>query len=315
MTGPESHATVSGDAETIKTADFLEKTGNSTTECKDVTEETVSMETDVDSLSRVSCSASQSEEDSTPMDIDSSAVTSVGASPEHAQADDIDIKAEGSQESVSLVKSVAIETDSKLLSQPITVQESGAETSGSVSECLEGDQTKTREEEGSDIEKLKESIGTDEKLSEQDTKQEKPENGKNEVDSQPAKDLSSLKEGQTCEISNAEPPETSEKADRSQAEEHEKMETDQSLDKTVEKVKSPVDAKPSIAETQQLAVPPKMDQAPLTTEQIKQQKELLDRCIRALEYCLRRFSQHHKSRYRLTCIYFYSEAHKVQCYV
>lgn len=52
-------------------------------------------------------------------------------------------------------------------------------------------------------------------------------------------------------------------------------------------------------------------QAPLTAEQQAKKKELMDRCIHALEYCLRRFPQHHKSRYRLAYVYFYSPEHKV----
>ena len=50
---------------------------------------------------------------------------------------------------------------------------------------------------------------------------------------------------------------------------------------------------------------------PLTAEQQAKKKELMDLCIRALEYCLRRFPQHHKSRYRLAYVYYYSSEHKV----
>ncbi|RMX51696.1 hypothetical protein pdam_00008112, partial [Pocillopora damicornis] len=49
---------------------------------------------------------------------------------------------------------------------------------------------------------------------------------------------------------------------------------------------------------------------PLTEEQQAKKRELMDLCIRALEYCLRRFSQHHKSRYRLAYVYYYSSEHK-----
>ena len=51
--------------------------------------------------------------------------------------------------------------------------------------------------------------------------------------------------------------------------------------------------------------------APLTEEQQAKKKELMDRCNHALEYCLRRFPQHHKSRYRLAYVYYYSPEHKV----
>lgn len=51
--------------------------------------------------------------------------------------------------------------------------------------------------------------------------------------------------------------------------------------------------------------------APLTAEQQAKKKELMDRCNLALEYCLRRFPQHHKSRYRLAYVYYYSPEHKV----
>ncbi|XP_078360870.1 calcineurin-binding protein cabin-1-like isoform X1 [Oculina patagonica] len=50
--------------------------------------------------------------------------------------------------------------------------------------------------------------------------------------------------------------------------------------------------------------------APLTAEQQAKKKELMDRCNHALEYCLRRFPQHHKSRYRLAYVYYYSPEHK-----
>ncbi|KAJ7387338.1 hypothetical protein OS493_004326 [Desmophyllum pertusum] len=49
---------------------------------------------------------------------------------------------------------------------------------------------------------------------------------------------------------------------------------------------------------------------PLTAEQQAKKKELMDRCNHALEYCLRRFPQHHKSRYRLAYVYYYSPEHK-----
>lgn len=52
------------------------------------------------------------------------------------------------------------------------------------------------------------------------------------------------------------------------------------------------------------------NRAPLTEEQQAKKKELMDQCIRALEYCLRRFTQHHKSRYRLAYVYYYSPEHK-----
>ena len=53
------------------------------------------------------------------------------------------------------------------------------------------------------------------------------------------------------------------------------------------------------------------EKPPLTTEQKAKKKELMDQCIHALEYCLRRFPQHHKSRYRLAYVYYYSPEHKV----
>lgn len=54
--------------------------------------------------------------------------------------------------------------------------------------------------------------------------------------------------------------------------------------------------------------------APLTEEQQAKKRELMDLCILALEYCLRRFPQHHKSRYRLAYVYYYSSEHKVTQY-
>lgn len=53
------------------------------------------------------------------------------------------------------------------------------------------------------------------------------------------------------------------------------------------------------------------EKPPLTAEQKAKKKELMDQCIYALEYCLRRFPQHHKSRYRLAYVYYYSPEHKV----
>ena len=53
------------------------------------------------------------------------------------------------------------------------------------------------------------------------------------------------------------------------------------------------------------------EKPPLTAEQKAKKKELMDQCIYALEYCLRRFPQHHKSRYRLAYVFYYSPEHKV----
>lgn len=52
------------------------------------------------------------------------------------------------------------------------------------------------------------------------------------------------------------------------------------------------------------------EKPPLTAEQKAKKKELMDQCIYALEYCLRRFPQHHKSRYRLAYVFYYSPEHK-----
>ncbi|XP_048581850.1 calcineurin-binding protein cabin-1 isoform X3 [Nematostella vectensis] len=53
---------------------------------------------------------------------------------------------------------------------------------------------------------------------------------------------------------------------------------------------------------------------PLTAEEKARRQLLLARCIRALEHCLKRFPQHHKSRYRLAYVAFYSPPHKDLAY-
>ena len=78
-----------------------------------------------------------------------------------------------------------------------------------------------------------------------------------------------------------------------------------------EDLKSPVGSDSVKSPTEIIATPKKKEPTPLTSEQRKVKAGLLDCCIRALEYCLRRFPQHHKSRYRLAYIYFYSDTHKV----
>ena len=54
---------------------------------------------------------------------------------------------------------------------------------------------------------------------------------------------------------------------------------------------------------------------PLNIEQRLRQGELIDCCLKALAYCLRRFPQHFKSQYRLAYIFFKSELNRVslQC--
>ena len=74
----------------------------------------------------------------------------------------------------------------------------------------------------------------------------------------------------------------------------------------------PVTASPNtVAVSTQGGTVVESKRAPLTAEQQAKKKELMDRCNLALEYCLRRFPQHHKSRYRLAYVYYYSPEHKV----
>ena len=74
----------------------------------------------------------------------------------------------------------------------------------------------------------------------------------------------------------------------------------------------PVTTSPNTAEdSTQGGIAVEKTPAPLTAEQQAKKKELMDRCNHALEYCLRRFPQHHKSRYRLAYVYYYSPEHKV----
>lgn len=77
---------------------------------------------------------------------------------------------------------------------------------------------------------------------------------------------------------------------------------------TSEAVSSTADTVAVPAQSSSAVVPKR---PPLTEEQQAKKKELMDRCIHALEYCLRRFPQHHKSRYRLAYVFYYSPEHKV----
>lgn len=99
----------------------------------------------------------------------------------------------------------------------------------------------------------------------------------------------------------------------------EKMETDENVGmveapKVVSPAPSsdPVTTSPNTtADPAQGGIAVEKTSASLTAEQQAKKKELMDRCNHALEYCLRRFPQHHKSRYRLAYVYYYSPEHKV----
>lgn len=99
----------------------------------------------------------------------------------------------------------------------------------------------------------------------------------------------------------------------------EKMDADEDVDMVeASKVVSPttlsdpVTSSPNtVVDATQGGIGVESKRAPLTAEQQAKKKELMDRCNHALEYCLRRFPQHHKSRYRLAYVYYYSPEHKV----
>ena len=99
----------------------------------------------------------------------------------------------------------------------------------------------------------------------------------------------------------------------------EKIHTDEDVDmfeapKVVSStpISDPVTSSPNtVVDSTQGGTAVERTQAPLTSEQEAKKKELMDRCNLALEYCLRRFPQHHKSRYRLAYVYHYSPEHKV----
>jgi len=98
----------------------------------------------------------------------------------------------------------------------------------------------------------------------------------------------------------------------------EKMDADEDVDLVeASKVVSPttlsdpVTSSPNtVVDATQGGIAVESKRAPLTAEQQAKKKELMDRCNHALEYCLRRFPQHHKSRYRLAYVYYYSPEHK-----
>ena len=99
----------------------------------------------------------------------------------------------------------------------------------------------------------------------------------------------------------------------------EKMDADEDVDMVeASKVVSPTTSSDpmtsspnTVVDSTQGGIPVEKTRAPLTAEQQAKKKELMDRCNHALEYCLRRFPQHHKSRYRLAYVYYYSPEHKV----
>ena len=97
----------------------------------------------------------------------------------------------------------------------------------------------------------------------------------------------------------------------------EKMDTDENADmveapKVVSPTSDPLTTSPNTAvDSTQCGIAVEKKPAPLTEEQQAKKKELMDRCNHALEYCLRRFPQNHKSRYRLAYVYYYSPEHKV----
>lgn len=181
----------------------------------------------------------------------------------------------------------------------------------------EASASKEKTEVDTEPEKMETSIASDEKT-EVDIKKEKMETArasdeKTEVDTKPEK----------METANASDEKT--EADSKP----EKMETDEAPTDSTENVKmtenasvvsptppgDPVTAAADPAEVSARGVAAvENKKAPLTEEQQAKKKELMALCIRALEYCLRRFPQHHKSRYRLAYVYYYSPEHKVTQY-
>lgn len=155
-----------------------------------------------------------------------------------------------------------------------------------------------------------------------------PELGKSSTEGKLQEETKSSTDVEDTEMTTEKKKSEDEKSERDAK--PEKMETDEASADATEnvemdeaaKVVSPTSSSEPVTSTADTAVvsvqggsaeksAEKSKRAPLTAEQEAKKTELMDRCNHALEYCLRRFPQHHKSRYRLAYVYYYSPKHKV----
>ena len=230
--------------------------------------------------SRHEASASHNERvppDATPMDVDGE--TDAG---------------EETTQSASSSAAVAMETDSEPASRVIEVGGS-MEPSGSVGGHVDNDAANGMECSAASAEESAKAGGGDMSAGSDDKKSEVARFSSQQL----------VKSSEQGDVSTA-------RGSGAKAETHEAMETDTANDSSAQVKRDPDDAKLPPSCTQVEAVPsPGGRSASLTAEQKSQREELLDRCLHALEYCLRRFAQHHKCRYRLAFIHFHSQVHKV----
>ena len=191
---------------------------------------------------------------------------------------------------------------SDVASEPCTEEKVGGETSANMDKLAEQETVlnveKPKEEENSETSELEKTSAEDNAREESEALADNKDVEENAATSEKPKD-------------NAEPEKM--EIDTVSAEDGEAVQVDKT---TSDDSSTPTtNAMTTTAET--VAVPAQSPPAvetrrpPLTVEQQAKKKELMDRCILALEYCLRRFPQHHKSRYRLAYVYYYSPEHKV----
>lgn len=200
-----------------------------------------------------------------------------------------EVKKEGEMESSRQNETSMLESDDKtVVSEPLNKEEVGNETSTTIL-CLE--KTPTEEVEKSQTSEIEKSateenvqVATESKDPEMKTRGKDASDEKPEVESEPEK----------MEV--------------------DVVSTDTEGKVKIDEAKTVVNPATSTGDTVSVPFhsPPVVEneRPPLTAEQQAKKKELMDQCIYALEYCLRRFPQHHKSRYRLAYVYYYSPEHK-----
>lgn len=195
-----------------------------------------------------------------------------------------------------------------------------------------GESCKKEEETAMEVDKLaaQETVLYIEKPPKEETEKfnKTPELGKSSTEGKLQEETKSSTDVEDTEMTTEKKKSEDEKSERDVK--PEKMETDEaSADATgnvemdeAAKVVSPTSSSEPVTSTADTAAvsvqggsaeksAEKSKRAPLTAEQEAKKTELMDRCNHALQYCLRRFPQHHKSRYRLAYVYYYSPKHKV----
>ena len=192
---------------------------------------------------------------------------------------------------------------SDVASEPCTEEKAGGETSANMDKVAEQEtvlnvEKPSKEKENSETSELEKSSAVDnaredsEALADnKDVEENAATDEKPEDNAKPEKmeiDAVSTENGEAVQVDKTTNDDSS-------------TPTTNAMTTTAETVPVPAQSSPAV-ETKR---------PPLTVEQQAKKKELMDRCILALEYCLRRFPQHHKSRYRLAYVYYYSPEHKV----